>query len=234
MPIIITEASIGIFWRKQMTVDMVLGNSILQVGAADTGQASAVAEAGFSETLRTSLFSNSVDLDAIFDEAGRRHNLSPDLLKAVARVESNFRPEAVSRAGAMGIMQLMPGTARGLGVTDAFDPYQNIIGGAKYLRQMLDRFDGDLDLALAAYNAGPGTVGKHGGVPAFSHNYINRVKSFFGGNPITAGTAYYSGKADSGSALSEVFNLGALSEMLLMKIVEMQMSSSEDENRWAY
>ena len=218
-----------------MTVSTVLRNSMLQGGTADTGQASAIAGAGFSETLRTSLSNGNIDLDAIFDVAGQSYNLSPDLIKAVAKVESNFRSEAVSRAGAMGIMQLMPGTARGLGVTDAFDPYQNIMGGAKYLRQMLDRFNGDLDLALAAYNAGPGTVNKHGGIPSFSHAYINKVKSNLNGGTIIAGTAYYSGRSDSGFGSSEVFNLGgSLTEMLLMKVIEMQMNSSEDENRWVF
>jgi hypothetical protein len=131
-------------------------------------------------SIRTNtLTSGNAELDAIFEEAGRRYNLSPDLLKAVAKVESNFRPDAVSRVGAMGIMQLMPGTAKHLGVDDPFDIRQNIFGGARYLREQLDRFDGDITLALAAYNAGWPAVQRHGGVPPIreTQNYVQKVLS---------------------------------------------------------
>lgn len=110
--------------------------------------------------------------------AARKYNLSPSLIENVIRAESNFQADAVSPAGAQGLMQLMPATARELGVTDAFDISQNIDGGARYLRQMLDRFDGDVKLALAAYNAGPGAVERHGGnVPPYKETqaYVNRI-----------------------------------------------------------
>lgn len=134
--------------------------------------------ANFGGNVRTrTLTSGDAGLDAIFEAAGRKYNLSPDLLKAVAKVESNFRLDVTSRAGAMGIMQLMPGTAKYLGVDDPFNPEQNIFGGARYIREQLDRFNGDIELALAAYNAGWPTVKRHGGIPPFRETqaYIPRV-----------------------------------------------------------
>ncbi len=109
--------------------------------------------------------------------AAERHGLAPDLLRAVVRVESNFDPRAVSAKGAMGLMQLMPETARELGVSRPFDIHQNLNGGARYLRQMLDRFGGDLRLALAAYNAGPAAVERHEGEVPFAEtrDYVRRV-----------------------------------------------------------
>jgi soluble lytic murein transglycosylase-like protein len=109
-------------------------------------------------------------------EAAERTGLSPDLIGAVIAAESGFRADAVSPAGAQGLMQLMPGTARALGVADPFDPRQNILGGAEYLRQQLERF-GTVEKALAAYNAGPGAVSRHGGVPPYpeTRHYVERV-----------------------------------------------------------
>lgn len=198
-----------------------------------------VGSASFSNTLaRTSISSGSADLDAIFEEAGRRYNLSPNLLKAVARVESNFRADAVSRAGAMGVMQLMPGTAAGLGVTDAFDPEQNIMGGAKYLRQMLDRFDGDIQAALSAYNAGPGRVSKNGGKAlSFTEGYVSKVLRNFNGGDITAGMVSY-GRPIADESASSSGGLGGLlgfsenfTQMLLIKIIEMQMNSMSSSDK---
>jgi soluble lytic murein transglycosylase-like protein len=116
---------------------------------------------------------------SLLKTAGTRQELSPYLLEAVAYVESRFSDRAVSPAGAIGAMQLMPGTADDLGV-DPRIPAQNIHGGASYLRQMLELFDGDLTLALAAYNAGPGAVQRYGGVPPFEETqaYVAAVLSY--------------------------------------------------------
>jgi len=110
-------------------------------------------------------------------DAARRHGLDPDLVVAVAAVESGFRPTAVSPKGAQGVMQLMPGTARDLGVTDPLDAAANVDGGTRYLRDLLARFDGDLSKALAAYNAGPGAVARHQGVPPYreTRDYVKKV-----------------------------------------------------------
>jgi soluble lytic murein transglycosylase-like protein len=115
------------------------------------------------------------------EAAALRHNLDPNLIRAVIRAESNYRHDAVSHAGAMGLMQLMPNTAASLGVTNPFDISQNIEGGTAYLRRMLDMFDQDLDLALAAYNAGQGNVRRHGGIPPFAETqrHVPRVRQFF-------------------------------------------------------
>jgi soluble lytic murein transglycosylase-like protein len=117
------------------------------------------------------------DLAALATAAARRHNLDPGLVLALVQVESAFQPRAVSRKGARGLTQLMPGTARELGVKNAFDPEQNLDGGARYLRQLLTRYGGDLARALAAYNAGPGAVDRHQGVPPYpeTRQYVRRV-----------------------------------------------------------
>ena len=123
------------------------------------------------------------EFDSLIVQHAEANKINPVLVRAVIEAESAFNPRAVSHVGAMGLMQLMPGTAKELGVVDPFDPDDNIRGGTKYLRTLLDRFDNNVDLALAAYNAGPGAVERYDGVPPYreTRNYVakigNRIKN---------------------------------------------------------
>jgi soluble lytic murein transglycosylase-like protein len=123
------------------------------------------------------------DIDAAIDEAAARHNVDPSLVRSVVKVESNFNPNAVSRKGAMGLMQLMPSTARSLRVANPFDPAQNVDAGVRHLRKLLDSYGGDVRLSLAAYNAGSGAVARSAGVPHFreTQNYVRRITDLYNG-----------------------------------------------------
>ena len=117
----------------------------------------------------------------IIQEAAAEFDVDPALIRAVMQAESAFHPYAVSRAGAEGLMQLMPALADEMGVSDSFDPRANIMGGVRYLKRLLDYHNGNLDLALASYNAGPGNVERYGGVPPFreTRNYVKTIKALY-------------------------------------------------------
>ena len=166
-----------------------------------------------SVKLEASGLSCSADLDAIFNEAASKYGVDAKFLKAIAKCESDFSTECTSRSGAMGIMQLMPSTASAYGVSDPYDAYQNIMGGAAVLKDLLNMFQGNQSLAIAGYNAGCGNVKKYGGVPPFTEtqNYVAKVTSLMQtGVSVPANTVTVNPSANTssntGTATSENFN----------------------------
>jgi len=152
----------------------VLGRMRASGGSAGAG----ISTPGFATPAKINGWSE--DMKKMADAASQRFGVPRELVIGVARAESAFRSDAGSPAGARGLMQLMPATARGLGVTDITDPWQNVAGGTKYLRQLMDRFDGDVEKVLAGYNAGPNAVAKYGGVPPYAETrtYVARVLGY--------------------------------------------------------
>jgi len=133
------------------------------------------------------------DIDTAIEQAAARHNVDPNLVRAVVKVESNFNPNAVSRKGAMGLMQLMPSTARQLKVKNPFDPQQNVDAGVRHLKQLLESYGGDVKLTLAAYNAGAGAVARSSGVPHYAEtqNYVRRITNlYYGGSVFNSGASH--------------------------------------------
>ena len=149
---------------------------------------------------RTPLFKSSYDATII--EAAKRFDVDAALVSAVIKAESDYNPRVISHKGARGLMQLMPATAKRFGVTNSFDPVANIYGGTRYLRWLLETFDGNADLAVAAYNAGEGNVWKYKGVPPFREtvNYIRKIAKHLRAYELTASSG------TSGSVLTAVLN----------------------------
>jgi len=161
------------------------------------------ANGSFDSVLQSAM--DNKGMNQIFDEASAKYGVPENLLRAVAHAESDFNPKAVSSCGAVGVMQLMPDTAKSLGVTDPYNAEQNINGGAKYLSDLLKKYDGDIDKTLAAYNAGPGNVAKYDGVPPFkeTQNYINKIKASMG----QASTSVSNSSESSGTASGSISDL---------------------------
>jgi hypothetical protein len=121
-------------------------------------------------------------IDSLVDQAATRHDVDPNLVRAIIKVESNFNPHAVSRKGAVGLMQLMPGTAKSLNVSNPYDPRQNVDAGVRHFKQLLDSYGGNVELSLAAYNAGSTAVHRSRGIPNFAEtkNYVQRITDLYG------------------------------------------------------
>ncbi len=166
-------------------------------------------EAGLREAAAPISSSNiPSDYVDIINSACDRHGVDPSLVNAIVKVESDFNPYALSRKGAMGLMQLMPMTAVEMNVKNSFDPTENIYGGVKYLRYLIDRYEGNLGLALAAYNSGETAVKRWGTIPPFkeTQNYVRRILKIYNGgssigqsNYVTRYTTIYMGYSDDGS-----------------------------------
>jgi soluble lytic murein transglycosylase-like protein len=162
----------------QVSTSSAFASQLATATAATSAPAATTASAGLMSVGASELPAD-VPFGGEITAAAKRHGIDPALLAGLVKQESGFNPNAGSPAGARGLTQLMPGTAAGLGVTNVLDPVQSLDGGAKYLRQQLDAFGGDVTRALAAYNAGPGAVQRYGGVPPYAEtqNYVRIVQA---------------------------------------------------------
>ena len=140
-------------------------------------ESSAIDKSDVIKSFSSSDLKSPKDLEEFINASSQKYNISPKIIKAVIKAESSFNANSLSSSGAIGLMQLMPDTAKSLGVKNPYDPAQNIDGGVKYLNYQLKRFDGNLEYALAAYNAGPSAVIKYGGIPPYkeTQNYVKKI-----------------------------------------------------------
>lgn len=191
------------------TIDQLRMMALGKTQSLEKGQTVRDSAGNFKKVLK-SVMEVPKDMESFFTEASRTYGVSKKLLKAVAKAESNYNPAATSPKGAAGVMQLMPSTARSLGVSDPYDARSNIMGGAKYLREKLDKYNGDVTLTLAAYNAGSNNVKKYGGVPPFkeTQEYVKKIMKDMGVSDGKEDTAVYaSGNSDNSvSDLSGYFS----------------------------
>jgi len=174
-----STAQAQIYMLRQEDGSVILSDKPLGPGARTFAVERAATNVRATRPISGSSVLYSSRYDTLIEEHASKQNLRPDLVRAVIQVESGFNPYALSNKGAMGLMQLMPGTARELGVRNAYDPVQNIRGGTEYLRQLLDKFGGDEALALAAYNAGAGAVSRYGShIPPYreTQQYVEKIR----------------------------------------------------------
>lgn len=170
----IPPAAASLVSDNQADIDF---QSVLKTESAAIDKSTTIDKSADIKSISSSDIKSPKELEAFINASSKKYNISPKIIKAVIKAESSFNANSLSGSGAIGLMQLMPATANSLGVKNPYDPAQNIDGGVKYLNYQLKRFDGNLEFALAAYNAGPGAVIKYGGIPPYkeTQNYVKKI-----------------------------------------------------------